>query len=191
MLEKTRILRWRKAPTMQQRQRINSLKRKVVDSRTENAIQFQSSLTHAYVCRCDAIARDARDNKETGLNRLSKTIIGAREIGHQDQIKTEPITGVPSPSDSFSHSPRPSSTPGKTHSADQENPPQRNKARNGIFGCFSPLEAVLDILYQVWIEVDPLIYNASRYGQCGVPVLITVTAEVVKENIFGGVNHWL
>ena len=82
---------------MQQRQRINSLKRKVVDSRTENAIQFQSSLTHAYVCRCDAIARDARDNKETGLNRLSKTIIGAREIGHQDQIKTEPVTGVPSP----------------------------------------------------------------------------------------------
>jgi hypothetical protein len=41
------------------------------------------------------------------------------------------------------------------------------------------------------MKVDPLMYNASQDGQCYVPVLITVTTEVVQENIFSGVNHWL
>ena len=60
-----------------------------------------------------------------------------------------------------------------------------------MFSCFSPLKGVLDILCQVLMAVDPLMYDASHYGQCGVPILVTVTTEVVEENIFGGINHWL
>ncbi len=58
--------------------------------------------------RCDAIARDGRETcnkvvvgvfqrRESGLNHLFEAIIGAREIGHQAQFASEPITGVSSP----------------------------------------------------------------------------------------------
>lgn len=41
------------------------------------------------------------------------------------------------------------------------------------------------------MEVDPLMQDASHDGHCGVPILVAVAAEVVEENIVGGVNHWL